>query len=159
MIQRLVYKLLEQEIQGTFICFISKKRPDKQLESINQAFGMLGGYLMTPYEIRDGKAKFTFVGTPDQVELFLNGFEQVGLHAKVNALTNALFLPISPLSHLTEKQRNIMMMAFRLGYYDIPRKIDSQALADKLNIRRSTLVMHRQRAEKRIFKELFKEFP
>jgi hypothetical protein len=56
----------------------------------------------------------------------------------------------SPLNALTEKQREVITASYNLGYYNIPKKIDSERLAKKLGIHKSALVDHRRRAEQRL---------
>jgi predicted DNA binding protein len=46
--------------------------------------------------------------------------------------------------------------AYKLDYYNLPRKIDSKQLARKLNLKRSTLVVHRRKAELRILTKIMK---
>lgn len=85
---------------------------------------------------------------------FLGAFGKAGLRYKLVSLTDAKFLPNSPLGCLTEKQRRVITTAFNLGYYDLPMKIGSEELAQKLNIREQTLVIHRRKAERRLLAEL-----
>jgi predicted DNA binding protein len=51
---------------------------------------------------------------------------------------------------LTEKQREVLISAHKLGYYDIPRRINSDQLAEHLDIANSTLVEHLRKAEQRL---------
>jgi predicted DNA binding protein len=51
---------------------------------------------------------------------------------------------------LTEKQRTVLSSAFDNGYYDMPRRIDSKELAEKLDLRSSTFIEHRRKAERRL---------
>jgi predicted DNA binding protein len=69
---------------------------------------------------------------------------------KILSLTNANFSPDSPLSKLTDKQRTILLSAYNLEYYDIPRRFDSEQLAKKLNLGRSTVAEHLRKAEQRL---------
>jgi predicted DNA binding protein len=58
------------------------------------------------------------------------------------------------LSILTGKQREIMTAAYRYGYYDIPRRISSEQLSEKVNVSRPTLLEHIRKAERAIITEL-----
>jgi predicted DNA binding protein len=55
------------------------------------------------------------------------------------------------LSVLTDKQREIMTAAYRYGYYDIPKRISSEQLSEKVNLSKPTLLEHLRKAEYRIF--------
>jgi predicted DNA binding protein len=43
-----------------------------------------------------------------------------------------------------------LIAAFKQGYYDLPRKINSEQLAKKLDLVSSTLVEHLRKAERRL---------
>jgi HTH DNA binding domain len=116
-----------------------------------------GGYLATPYEIRDGKIKLTFLGNNRQAKSFLSFLKKLEVVYKIDLLTEAKFGGDSPLRRLTEKQRRVLQTAFNLGYYDIPRRIGSDELARKLGIRNPTLVAHRRKAERLLMIEIFQE--
>jgi predicted DNA binding protein len=98
----------------------------------------------------------TFLGSSSQVRKILKAIEELKIPYKILALTDAKFSHDSPLSDLTEKQRKVFVSAFNSGYYDIPRRISSETLAEKMDIRAPTLVMHRRKAEQRIFQKIIK---
>jgi predicted DNA binding protein len=116
-----------------------------------------GGYLSTPFEIRDGKIKMAFLGEPGQLKNLLEKVEKMGLRFKVVSLADAKFSPESPLNDLTNKQREVLVSAFEQGYYETPRRASSQQLAKKLKMKSSTLVEHRRKAEQRLLAKIIKE--
>jgi predicted DNA binding protein len=63
------------------------------------------------------------------------------------------------LSILTDKQREIMTAAYQYGYYDIPKRISSELLSEKMNITKPTLLEHLRKAERRIFMEILAGSP
>jgi predicted DNA binding protein len=63
------------------------------------------------------------------------------------------------LSILTDKQREIMTAAYRYGYYDIPKRISSERLSEKVDISKPTLLEHLRKAERRIFMEMLAGSP
>lgn len=89
----------------------------------------VGGYLSTPCELKEGKLRVSFLGSSTEVKLFLRKIAETGVRYKVNLLTDAKFSPNSPLINLTEKQLRVIEKSYNLGYYDLPRKISSRALA------------------------------
>ena len=56
---------------------------------------------------------------------------------------------------LTQKQEFFIKKAVELGFYDIPRKINVEKLARRLNISPSTLAEHLRKAEGKIVKDFF----
>jgi predicted DNA binding protein len=53
------------------------------------------------------------------------------------------------LSVLTEKQRKVLVTSYRRGYYDRPRRANSEDIARELGVSSATLVTHRLKAERR----------
>jgi DNA-binding CsgD family transcriptional regulator len=115
------------------------------------------GYLSVPFEIKDGKARITYLGSAKQLKAFLGRIEKLGVKYKIASASDAKFPRGSPITRLTEKQRQVLVTAYRLGYYDDPRRISTQELADRLKIGSSTLVEHRRRAERLVLAELIGE--
>jgi HTH DNA binding domain len=140
--------VLHQEALDTYVCFY-RNRPIRRLLSIVSS--VPGGYLSTPYEVRDGRLRITLLGNARSMKMFLKTLQEVKLHPRIVSLTDAVFSLNSPLEHLTEKQKTVIIDAFKNGYYDFPRKIGSEALAKKLGIREPTLVIHRRKAERKLF--------
>jgi len=143
--------VLQQEAADTYICFY-RKRPVRRLLSIISS--VPGAYLSIPYEVRDGRLRVSLLGNNRSVRSFLKSLHRVGLHPKVVSLTDAVFSLNSPLEYLTEKQKTVIIDAFKSGYYDFPRKIGSEALAKKLSIREPTLVIHRRKAERKLLAQV-----
>jgi DNA-binding CsgD family transcriptional regulator len=144
-------KLLEEEKDGGRIYYIKK---GKEMQSNGPHMMPIGGYMSTPYEIKDGMLKITFLGNENEINGFMVYFKKLGVRFRIVLLMDAKFLPSSPLSYLTEKQKEVLTMAFNLGYYDVPRRIESKDIAKRLGIRGSTLVLHRRKAEKRLIAEV-----
>lgn len=139
------FQLLEQD-RGGCIFFI-KGKPTQPSSGTSTMRGM---YPMLPFEVRDGKVRITLVGDNEQVKEFL---ENRGVNYKVLSLTDAKFSLNSPISRLTEKQQEAISLAFRLGYFDTPRKVSADELAEKLGLASSTLAVHLRRAERRLLAE------
>jgi len=145
------YQLLEQD-RGACTYFIKGKTPQPSSESPNRR----GMYPMLPFAVRDGKIRVTLVGDTDQIKAFLET-TATGVNYKVLSLTDAKFSPNSPISRLTDKQQEAISLAFRLGYFDTPRKVSADELAKKLGLSSSTLAVHLRRAEHRLLAEMLNE--
>lgn len=147
-------QLLEKEKNGTYTVFM---RGGPILSSVLSSVGVSAGYLFPPLGIRDGKLKISFLGSSRQVGDFLEKINAKGIRFKVVLLSDASFSPDSPLNRLTEKQREVLITAYKLGYYDIPRRINSDQLAEKLGIVNSTLVEHLRKAERRLLAQVLEQ--
>ena len=146
-------QILEQENNRTYTVFL---KGGPSLSSILDYLG-IGGYLFPPLKISGRKLTLSFLGSERQVGEFIKKITTLGIRHKVVLLTEASFSPDSPLSMLTEKQRDVLIAAYKLGYYDIPRRINSEKLAKKLNIGGSTLGEHLRKAERRLLINILAE--
>src|SRR5437870_6798371 len=80
--------VLRQEAADTYVCFY-RKRPVRRLLSIVSS--VPGGYLSTPYEVRDGRLRITLLGNTRSLRIFLKTLQKVGLHPKIVLLADAVF--------------------------------------------------------------------
>jgi len=111
------------------------------------------GYLLGPLGFRDGKYRFSFVGTDAQLRDILHQAKQLRLQYRLVSLGAADFVT-SPLDRLTERQRVVLRTAHRLGYYKVPRRIDSRALGRALRLEAATVVEHLRKAQQRLLDSL-----
>jgi len=156
--EKIRVQVLEQEKENTFTCFMkgdmqAHARAAKELTHSDTQWLMGFAEAEVYYdslEFKDERLKVSFMGDAKQVKALLELFEKGKMQHRVVSLTDAKVALHSPLSSLTEKQRRVLVTAFELGYYDLPRKISSQELAKKLNLQSSTLVEHRRKAERRL---------
>lgn len=153
--------VISKEKDGSYIFFMRSKHASREDGSPDSktaltSFGLLhlGGYFSRPFEIREGKVKVTFIGQSKGVRAFLKAMDKSGIKYRIDLLTDARFSADSPMSRLTDKQREALVTAYNLGYYDIPRKIDCDELAERLKVKNPTFVMHRRKAERVILGEL-----
>jgi hypothetical protein len=107
------------------------------------------GYLLAPLSYRDGRVRLTFVGNQRQLNDLLDRAKSRGIQVRVVALTEAEF-PGSVLDRLTETQKNVLLRAHQLGYYDVPRRAGSEEIGKSLGLTSATVVEHLRKAEKRL---------
>ena len=146
-------QILEREKNGAYIVFIKHSIVPFGL-NISQLIG--GGYLAA-VEIRDEKVKITYLGSVKQVKDVMATFRKYKIRYKVLSLTDAKFSVTSPLNFLTEKQRRVLIASYKYGYYSLPRKVNSEQLAEKLSLHKSALATHRRKAELRLITQILKE--
>lgn len=57
-------------------------------------------------------------------------------------------------SELTQKQLNSLMLALDLGYYEMPKKVTAEQIADKQKLARTTYEEHLRKAESKILQAI-----
>ena len=57
-------------------------------------------------------------------------------------------------AHLTDKQKEILNIAKREGYYKLPRKINGDGLAKKIGCSKATVLEHLRRIENKIMDKI-----
>ncbi len=147
-------QVLEHQKNGVYTVFM---RGAPSLSSVLESIGVESGYLFPPIGISDGKIKISFLGSEGQVRAFLEKVDAAQIHYKVVMLTDANFAPSSPLNELTEKQREVLLAAYKNGYYDIPRRTNTRQLSKKLGIGDSTLAEHLRKAERHLLVSLLSQ--
>ena len=147
-------RIIEREGKGSYIVFV-RHRP-RPTDAGRFVFGEDGGYVASR-EVREGNFRITYLGSTVQIRRTLKMLERSGLHYRIMQLADARFSSESPLSILTEKQRRVLITAYRLGYYDLPRKVSSERLSKALNLHKTAAAAHRRKAELRILARVLGE--
>lgn len=134
---------------GAYI-FLGKCRPVPGYPDLG-FFGKTG-YFVPPIEVREGSFRFTFIGPAQEGRRLIEGLGRAHIRHRVVSASDARFDPESPLNSLTERQCRVLRTAYRMGYYDRPRRVSSSELARRLGVATSTLVNHRLKGERRLLR-------
>lgn len=103
----------------------------------------------TPSILAQDKMVLSVIGTNEELQKFLKAIKLVGTIKQIS-IQDANFEWQSILPCLTEKQKEVIIEAKKMGYYSYPRKINTDKLAQKVGISRSTAIEHLRKAESRI---------
>jgi len=110
--------------------------------------------LEMPFEIQDGNAVWEVTAPNDRLSELGSQLESFGISFTVEHVCQHL----SEGQLLTGRQRRIVRTAIEEGYYDTPRDCSLTALAEKLDIAKSTASETLHRAEERIIKRYAEQF-
>lgn len=136
------------------ICLAKMVDPEQRLDF----FRKLDLLFARPNIVTLDKITLSFIGKNENLKEFIEIVKE-HLGNVVNlSFSKASFQKDDLLSLLTEKQRESMIAAFRYGYYEYPRKIDSKGLSEKVDFSRPTLVEHLRKGEIRLISEIMKGY-
>ncbi len=96
------------------------------------------------------RMKVEVVGKETEIKKLLQHANKWSNTYKILGLASVDTKGESPLSKLTAKQRQTLLTAFALGYYDVPRRISSEDLSRHLNADKSTIVEHLRKAQRKL---------
>ncbi|MEE9163337.1 MAG: helix-turn-helix domain-containing protein [Thermoplasmata archaeon] len=145
---------LYQEEDGSWTVYLVGKFPDPGgLPEFGNWKPVLAG---TPQFVDVDRMRGTFLMNEDELGRFQaisrRYSEKYGAEFPLRILAVSSLKPEadSGLSRLTGKQRKALLLAYTLGYYDVPRRISSEGLARRLNVNKSTLVEHLRKGQRRL---------
>lgn len=103
-----------------------------------------------PEFIDKNRLKHSYIGEEKEIQRYLRVMENVASPTKILSLGPMEPHGESQLSRLSPKQRQALLTAYGLGYYDVPRRISSEDVARHLKVDKSTVVEHLRKAQKKI---------
>lgn len=106
-------------------------------------------------DVDDNGFSFEQAGTQDSISGAISDLEAAGFSITLERLRDYRHQE-TPLDALTERQREILEIAYELGYYDVPRGSSTAEIAAEFDIDDSTVVEHLQRAEHNLLESLLR---
>ena len=104
------------------------------------------------------RMKVEMIGKENEIKKLLHYTNKWGDNSfKILGLTSIDTKGASLLSKLTPRQRQMLLTAYALGYYDVPRRISSDELSRHLKVDKSTIVEHLRKAERRLIGSIIAE--
>lgn len=59
-----------------------------------------------------------------------------------------------PLEDLTTRQQEVIEIAWKMGYYEVPKQVSADDIAVRLDLNSSTISEHLQRVERNLLKQI-----
>jgi predicted DNA binding protein len=107
----------------------------------------------TPIIMSEEKFTYSCIGDQPNLSKFVEIMKGYGEIVNMR-WQKAAYQEHDILSVLTDKQREILIAAKKYGYYEFPKKINSQQLSEKVNISKPTLIQHLRKAEMRLMSNI-----
>lgn len=99
--------------------------------------------------IGDQGVTMTFVGSQEWIREVIRDYVNAGLSPDLRKL-GSYDGQSQGLSELTDRQREVLEIAFKAGYYEVPRQASAEEIAAELDVDASTVAEHLQRAERNL---------
>ncbi len=93
------------------------------------------------------------IGDEKDINKIAKAYKLIGTIEKISFTKNFLH-GIDFLQCLTPKQKEIMIKALESGYYEYPRRINTNMLSEQVSLSKSTTVEHLRKAENRLISTL-----
>ncbi|UCE37451.1 MAG: helix-turn-helix domain-containing protein, partial [Thermoplasmata archaeon] len=118
-------------------CLVRIVEPE-DFKDVFKEFGMDLIYT-TPIIMTEEKHTYSCIGSQEEILKFVDL-----MRTKMGNVVNMNFLKAAYQEHdilsvLTDKQREVLIAAKKYGYFDYPKKINSEQLSQKVNISKATL--------------------
>ncbi len=129
-----------------YTCLVKGKFSDE----ISKFIGQFDLKMEYPIIFEGSTCQFSMVGSPEELFNIVKtarengwGFEVLSVQKYDPHISNVF-------SALTVKQKEILLQAYKSGYFEHPRKIDAGELAKKIGLHKTTLLEHLHKAENRL---------
>lgn len=131
--------------EGTTSATIRARSPSCALVEAASALG-LPPHL--PFQVKEGADEWTLLATKEEAQSLLERLHAAGIEGELVHAAPRAAHPV-----LTERQREILEVARREGYYDYPRRISQSDLAGKIGVTKSTLCQALMIVERKLLAE------
>ncbi len=105
--------------------------------------------IRSPVFVRDS-IRVTVIAEAEDLDRLRHTLSDMNISYEVHGLRPLEVGSESPLGTLTAPQRRALLLAYALGYYQIPRKAGVGQVARKLRVNRGTAGRHLRRAERHL---------
>ncbi|UCC93680.1 MAG: helix-turn-helix domain-containing protein [Thermoplasmata archaeon] len=108
----------------------------------------------TPFIVSERRQVHSVIGNDENLRRYVDLVKEVIGTVGEMSFTKAAYQRHEILSVLTDRQRELLVTAHKHGYYEYPKRINTEGLAERVDISRPTLVQHLRKAEGRLMDEL-----
>lgn len=100
-------------------------------------------------DVDDDGFTFDVTGSQEAITDTITAYENAGATVSLETLRDYEHRA-EPLDALTARQREVLEIAYEMGYFDVPRSASTETVAAELDLDTSTVSEHLQRAERNL---------
>ncbi|MFW9837806.1 MAG: helix-turn-helix domain-containing protein [Candidatus Thorarchaeota archaeon] len=131
---------------------LMRLQPYRELETIVKKFD-IDVVWDTPLRATEERRVYSAIADQENMKKLLSVIKLIGT-IESTSFHKATYGAHGVLSCLTARQKEILILAKKMGYYEYPRKIGSENLSQILGISRATTIEHLRKAENRIMAQI-----
>ena len=143
------FEVLSADVRrGEYVAWILWRIPSAIRTALSE--GLTG---IVPLEIAKGtpdEARVALLASEAALPRLRDALDRLGAPYRVRAVRAAPATTWQPLEKLTARQRDLLQLAYRLGYYDSPAKVPLDRIAGLVGISRAGLSKHLRVAERKL---------
>jgi predicted DNA binding protein len=145
--------LSEDKVKNEYVCFAKTRWPQELRQFFEDSELIMNAPILT--DEKNLTISFTIDAEKmdsiyEQLKRYGDNFKIISVSSKLAPNMDNLFML------LTDRQREIIYYAVEQGYYEIPRKINTDKLAEKFGMSQSALSEHLRKIERIVFNAVFK---
>lgn len=133
-----------------FLYVIELVSPNLPDELAHAASDLLGTCDPT---LEDDRVTMSLVGDQEDIAAVISAYESIGIMPELDRLGEYTGRS-QPLADLTDRQRHVIETAHEMGFYQVPRGVSTEEIAEELDLDASTVAEHLQRAERNLMAAL-----
>ncbi len=134
--------------EDSYYCYVHDECTDVSWE-LFQVLNKRGIVVVPPVRYESSEVTMTLLGDPTRLGAIVDEMPAT-LDARVDRVGAAVSPIATPAAALTSRQREAVEVGVAVGYYDVPRTADHEAVAERLGCAPSTAAEHLQKAEARL---------
>ena len=109
----------------------------------------------TPSLVSEDRMVISAIGTDRDLARLMDGVRRHVGEVTSMSMSRAAYQRRDILTVLTDRQREVLTAANRYGYYEYPRRVSSERLAERVGISKPVMLQHLRKAEGRIMADIF----
>jgi len=123
------------------IAFTAPELPESLAEEADELIGTCDP------ELEEREATMSLVGPQNSISSTIREYEAAGVSPDLDKL-GSYDGQNQPLDELTDRQQEVIQTAYDMGFYEVPREVSTEEIANELELDPSTVAEHLQRAER-----------
>jgi hypothetical protein len=140
-----------EEKENEAVVLVEAKTPP-EFEELARKFD-LDLVWTTPMKVNRERIVYSFIGEDESIRKMVPLLKTFGDAMKLS-IQETSFIGSEMLSSLTGRQKELLLVAKKLGYYSYPRMVNASDLARSVGLSRSTVIEHLRKAEIRLLNQV-----